>query len=111
MSKVRATFEGIEPQRTKTVGVKKADLAKYARVVKALETQTGFSLDPLRTFPRWMLRIFFIQKHGYRKIFKRTKATPIAMSRFGQDALAAVLDTEAEEREELIAYFDKFEED
>lgn len=24
-SKVRATFEGIEPQRTKTVGVKKAD--------------------------------------------------------------------------------------
>ena len=56
------------------LGVKKADLAKYARVVKALETQTGFSLDPLRTFPRWMLRIFFIQKHGYRKIFKRTSA-------------------------------------
>jgi hypothetical protein len=56
------------------LGVKKADLAKYARVVKALEAQTGFSLDPLRTFPRWMLRIFFIQKHGYRKIFKRTNA-------------------------------------
>jgi len=56
------------------LGVKKGDLAKYARVVKALETQTGFSLDPLRTFPRWMLRIFFIQKHGYRKIFKRTSA-------------------------------------
>ena len=56
------------------LGVKKADLAKYARVVKALETQTGFSLDPVRTFPRWMLRIFFIQKHGYRKIFKRTSA-------------------------------------
>jgi hypothetical protein len=56
------------------LGVKKADLAKYARVVKALEAQTGFSLDPLRTFPRWMLRIFFIQKHGYRKIFKRTSA-------------------------------------
>ena len=56
------------------LGVKKADLAKYARVVAALETQTGFSLDPLRTFPRWMLRIFFIQKYGYRKIFKRTNA-------------------------------------
>jgi hypothetical protein len=56
------------------LGVKKADLAKYARVVKALEAQTGFSLDPMRTFPRWMLRIFFIQKHGYRKIFKRTSA-------------------------------------
>ncbi len=56
------------------LGVKKADLAKYARVVKALESQTGFSLDPLRTFPRWMLRIFFIQKYGYRKIFKRTNA-------------------------------------
>jgi hypothetical protein len=56
------------------LGVKKADLAKYARVVTMLETLTGFSLDPLRTFPRWMLRIFFIQKHGYRKIFKRTKA-------------------------------------
>lgn len=56
------------------LGVKKADLTKYARVVAALEAQTGFSLDPLRTFPRWMLRIFFIQKHGYRKIFKRTSA-------------------------------------
>ena len=56
------------------LGVKKADLAKYARVVTALESQTGFSLDPLRTFPRWMLRIFFIQKRGYRKIFKRTSA-------------------------------------
>ena len=56
------------------LGVKKADLAKYARVVAALEAQTGFSLDPLRTFPRWMLRIFFIQKYGYRKIFKRTNA-------------------------------------
>jgi hypothetical protein len=56
------------------LGVKKADLAKYARVVAALEAQTGFSLDPLRTFPRWMLRIFFIQKYGYRKIFKRTSA-------------------------------------
>ena len=56
------------------LGVKKADLAKYGRVVTMLETLTGFSLDPLRSFPRWMLRIFFIQKHGYRKIFKRTKA-------------------------------------
>ena len=56
------------------LGVKKADLAKYARVVAALEAQTGFSLEPLRTFPRWMLRIFFIQKYGYRKIFKRTNA-------------------------------------
>jgi hypothetical protein len=56
------------------LGVKRADLAKYARVVAALEAQTGFSLDPLRTFPRWMLRIFFIQKYGYRKIFKRTSA-------------------------------------
>jgi hypothetical protein len=56
------------------LGVKKADLAKYARVVKALEAHTGFSLEPMRTFPRWMLRIFFIQKHGYRKIFKRTSA-------------------------------------
>ena len=56
------------------LGVKKADLAKYERVVTMLETQTGFSLDPVRTFPRWMLRIFFIQKRGYRKIFKRTGA-------------------------------------
>ena len=56
------------------LGVKRADLAKYVRVVTMLETLTGFSLDPLRTFPRWMLRIFFIQKHGYRKIFKKTSA-------------------------------------
>jgi hypothetical protein len=56
------------------LGVKKADLEKYARVVAALEAQTGFSLDPMRTFPRWMLRVFFIEKHGYRKIFKKTGA-------------------------------------
>ncbi len=56
------------------LGVKKADLAKYARAVTMLETLTGFSLEPVRTFPRWMLRIFFIQKRGYRKIFKRTSA-------------------------------------
>jgi hypothetical protein len=56
------------------LGVKKADLEKYARVVAALEAQTGFSMDPMRTFPRWMLRIFFIQKYGYRKIFKKTGA-------------------------------------
>ena len=56
------------------LGVRKADLAKYARVVAMLEARTGFSLEPVRTFPRWMLRIFFIQKHGYRKIFKRTSA-------------------------------------
>jgi hypothetical protein len=56
------------------LGVKKADIAKYARVVAKLEAQTGFSLDPVRTFPRWMLRIFFIQKRGYRKIFKKTSA-------------------------------------
>jgi hypothetical protein len=43
------------------LGVKKADLEKYARVVAALEAQTGFSLDPMRTFPRWMLRVFFIE--------------------------------------------------
>ena len=56
------------------LGVKQADLQKYARVVAKLEAATGFSLDPHRSFPRWMLRIFFIQKHGYRKIFKRTNA-------------------------------------
>ena len=56
------------------LGVRKKDIAKYARVVALLEAKAGFSLDPVRTFPRWMLRIFFIQKHGYRKIFKRTKA-------------------------------------
>ncbi|MEN9970245.1 MAG: hypothetical protein RLZZ229_453 [Actinomycetota bacterium] len=47
---------------------------KWARVVAFLEAETGYSMSPYRTFPRWTFRTYFLQYFGYRLIFSRTSA-------------------------------------
>ena len=59
--------------------VTKKHHAKYARVVKYLEETVGASMAPFDKFPRWALREFLAQRHGYRKIFKRTSAKTMYM--------------------------------
>lgn len=54
--------------------LKKADYAKYLRVVRFLEQETGFSLAPYDKFPRWTFRTFIIQRWTYRQFFKATGA-------------------------------------
>jgi hypothetical protein len=59
--------------------VTKKHHAKYLRVVKYLEETIGAPLTPFERFPRWMLREFFAQRYGYRKIMKATSAKTMYM--------------------------------
>ena len=49
----------------------KADYAKYARVIAYLEDAARASAGPYKNFPRWTLRNFMAERHGYRIFFKR----------------------------------------
>jgi hypothetical protein len=53
------------------LSLKKADYQKYARVIKFLETETRSSAGPYKNFPRWNLRNFLSERHGYRIMFRR----------------------------------------
>lgn len=51
--------------------LKKEDYAKYRRVIAYLEKASRSSAGPYRNFPRWTLRNFLAERHGYRIFFKR----------------------------------------
>ena len=59
--------------------LRKSDYAKYDRVVKFLESEVGSSMAPYNRFPRWMLRTFLAERHGYRKVLRATSAKTIYM--------------------------------
>jgi hypothetical protein len=46
-------------------------LAKYARVIKALESEFGSVAGRFRAFPRWLLVEFTAQRIGWAKLFKK----------------------------------------
>lgn len=59
--------------------LRKSDYAKYDRVVKFLESEVGASMAPYNRFPRWILRTFLAERHGYRKVLRATPAKTVYM--------------------------------
>ena len=75
--------------------LRKSDYAKYQRVVEFLEREVGASMAPYDRFPRWMLRSFIAERHGYRKLLMPIAANTVYMvnaARMSFQAAAQSLD-------------------
>ena len=59
--------------------LRKSDYAKYRRVVEFLEREVGASMAPYDVFPRWILRSFIAERHGYRKLLMPITANTVYM--------------------------------
>lgn len=53
------------------LGVKKKHYEKYRRVINYLETTLNTTAGNYKPFPRWIIRNFFCERRGYRKLFSR----------------------------------------